>query len=95
MRRDVSVVTALIIGVALIVGVGSAALFSADTEKTEGVSEEASDQVSKAELTKIERRLDEALASQGQLLQKFDVAMEELRIIKVRATTSSRSSACP
>ena len=42
-------------------------------------SQEASD-------AKLEKKLDEILANQQTILQKFDAVMEELRIIKVRAT---------
>ena len=34
----------------------------------------------------IEKKLDEILANQAAILQRFDQVMEELRIIKVRAT---------
>ena len=34
----------------------------------------------------IERKLDEILSNQQTILQRFDAVMEELRIIKIRAT---------
>ena len=40
----------------------------------------------------IERKLDQILAGQQAILQKFDAIMEELRIIKVRTTIRSGSS---
>ena len=89
-----------IVSVGLITGVGTAALCSAEEETppspvAQQASEKSEEAVNQAELAKLEKRLDEVLASQEQVLQKFDAAMEELRIIKIRATTSSRSSACP
>ena len=39
----------------------------------------------------IEKKLDEILANQQTILQRFDQVMEELRIIKVRATLRSGS----
>ena len=36
----------------------------------------------------LERKLEEVLATQQAILQKLDALMEELRIIKVRATHS-------
>ena len=43
--------------------------------------------VSDSDFARLEKRLDEIAATQAQILQKFDVVMEELRIIKIRATT--------
>lgn len=39
----------------------------------------------------LEKKLDEILANQKTILQRFDQVMEELRIIKVRATLRSGS----
>ena len=66
------------VALALIVG----AVVAADEDKAK--DDEA---VTTAELAKIERSLDDVLASQQQVLQKFDGIAEELRIIKVRATS--------
>ena len=57
-------------------------------------------QVSSADIARLEKRLNEVLANQKTMLenqqailQKFDAVMEELRIIKVRATLAgSRGS---
>jgi hypothetical protein len=38
----------------------------------------------------LERKLDEVLANQKAILQKFDAVMEELRVIKIRATQGAR-----
>ena len=44
------------------------------------------------ESSRMEKKLDEILANQTAILQRFDAVMEELRIIKVRATLRSGSS---
>jgi hypothetical protein len=41
---------------------------------------------SKVDIRTLEKRLDEVLANQQLILQKLDAMMEELRIVKVRAT---------
>ena len=41
---------------------------------------------SKSSSSSIDRKLDEILAKQETILQKFDAIMEELRIIKIRTT---------
>ena len=41
---------------------------------------------SKSDITALEKKLTEVLANQQLMLQKLDAMMEELRIIKVRAT---------
>lgn len=43
---------------------------------------------SKADSRALEKKLDEVLATQQTILQKLDAMMEELHIIKVRATHS-------
>ena len=42
--------------------------------------------VNSKDLARIEEKLDQVLANQQTILQKFDEVMEELRIVKVRAT---------
>ena len=37
---------------------------------------------------KIDRKLDQILSNQNEILKRFDLIMEELRVIKVRATRS-------
>ena len=44
-----------------------------------------------SEIAGLEKKLDEILANQQTILSKFDAIMEELRIIKVRATIRSGS----
>ena len=39
-----------------------------------------------SDITRIERKLDEIIATQQTILSKFDAVMEQLRIIKVRST---------
>lgn len=54
-----------------------------------GVHHRASAQTtreSKSESRSLDKKLDEILANQQSILQKLDAVMEELRIIKVRAT---------
>lgn len=50
---------------------------AASTAKTQGEG---------GELARLEEKLDEIIANQQTILGKFDAIMEELRIIKVRAT---------
>ena len=44
-----------------------------------------------SEIAGLEKKLDEILANQQTILSKFDAIMEELRIIKIRATIRSGS----
>ena len=53
---------------------------------TEATSKAGSSEITKADLTKLDRKLDQILANQQTIFQKFDAVMEELKIIKVRAT---------
>lgn len=43
-------------------------------------------QASEADLAALEKKLDKVLANQQALLQQLDAMMEELRVIKMRAT---------
>lgn len=43
---------------------------------------------SKGELRSLEKKVDEVLANQQLILKRLDDVMEELRIVKVRATQS-------
>ena len=47
--------------------------------------------VKKEDLLKLDKKLDQILQNQQTILQKFDVIMDELRIIKVRATLRNSS----
>ena len=92
MRRATGVGLRLALGIGMLAGwwcLGPLA-FAQDEPATGETAKEAAkeaDVVSEAELAKIERSLDEVLASQQQVLQKFDAITEELGIIKVRATS--------
>ena len=46
----------------------------------------AESQDTAAKLAALERKLDQVLANQQAILQKFDAVMEELHIIKIRAS---------
>jgi hypothetical protein len=62
--------------------------------ETASAAVEATDDLSKVQkqLKEILTKQEEILANQATLLQKFDVVMEELRIIKVRATIRGGSN---
>lgn len=45
-----------------------------------------SDRAREAREKRLEEKLDQVLANQQTILQRFDQVMEELRIVKVRAT---------
>lgn len=53
--------------------------------------EGASSRSSRGENATLEDKLDQILSNQQLILQKFDAVMEELRIIKVRATLRGSS----
>ena len=86
---------AVIAGLLLAVGMGTGVVFSQDDAepptrssrpaKPAGTSS-ASDTGKDKDLAAIERKLDQIIQTQSAILQKFDAVMEELRIIKVRAT---------
>ena len=59
-----------------------------ETKPSQAASKPAST-ISGGKEAKILSKLDEILANQHTILQKFDAIMEELRIIKVRATPRS------
>jgi hypothetical protein len=70
---------------------GTAAVWSANAEDSSKSSRSSRAGTSKRgegdlDASRIESKLDEILSGQEAILNKFDVVMEELRIIKVRAT---------
>ncbi len=69
---------------------GSAAEVSQAKTKRIPQSNEADKRDSVREMH-IEKKLDQILANQATILEKFDLIMEELRIIKVRASIRSGS----
>ena len=83
-------------GLALAVGagmlLGAAAVWSADAADASRSSRPSRAGTAKTaaagdlDLSDIEEKLDEILSGQQAILKKFDAVMEELRIIKVRAT---------
>ncbi len=77
-----------------LMGIGLTALcsvtaFSATKASTKTSSAGSSAEVSHSDLVQLETKLDQVLANQQTILQKFDAVMEELRIIKVRASIRS------
>ncbi len=50
-------------------------------------SSSADKEVSRSDLSQVQNKLDQVLANQQTIMQKFDAIMDELRIIKVRAST--------
>ncbi len=96
-RRQVwsrSLVIVLTIG--LSVSLWSIAASSADepsdrasrsrTRSSVASADQSNQSKEKDQNAQIERKLDEILSNQQTILQRFDAVMEELRIIKVRAT---------
>ena len=75
------------------VGVWRAFAVSDETETTKDSSTGAS--TSEVDERKLNVQLDEVLASQEQVLQRFDGILEELRIIKVRSSSRSAPQSCP
>ena len=71
---------------------GSALTAKAATSKARASSSDADGSpATERKLKALEGKLDEVLANQQTILQKFDMVMEELRIIKVRATLRTGS----
>ena len=94
-RKQPLAVMALAMGLGL--GTGSVAGWSEET--TGRSSRSGRTQASGIEGSKLEKKLNEVLANQQQILttqqailQKFDAMMEELRIIKVRTTLRQSGS---
>ena len=65
---------------------GEDATRSTHTRKTPTASQSAGDSGGEKSDARLESKLDQILANQQTILQRFDQIMEELRIIKVRAT---------
>lgn len=74
------------VAVLLAIGVQQAVIAQETTARRSRVPS-AGAAASGPEFARLEKRLDEIAATQAQILQKFDVVMQELRIIKIRATT--------
>ena len=79
------------LGIGLSVGLWSAAGSAAEeaaksSRSVLGGVKPTESSKSKAKEDEIAKKLDEILANQQTILQRFDQVMEELRIIKVRAT---------
>jgi len=70
----------------LAIGVQQAGVAAQEAAARRNRATPAKTAVSGAEFARLEKRLDEIAATQAQILQKFDMVMEELRIIKIRAT---------
>lgn len=68
--------------------VGMVALFVAAIVTVQHLAGAQSTRDTKFDSRVLERKLEEVLATQQTILQKLDELMEELRIIKVRATRS-------
>ena len=75
------------------VGVWRAFAVSNEPETTQDSSQSAG--TSQVDERKVEVELDKVLASQEQVLQRFDGVLEELRIIKVRASSLAAPQSCP
>jgi len=74
---------ALIVGLGSVV-LGSSSLVLSDEEAVSKRSPRSSKSSSGGPSASVDQKLDEILANQKAILQKFDAIMEELRIIKVR-----------
>ena len=87
-------VLAIAVGVlGLVIGsLGSSVLVAAETpaNKPSAQSAKQPTQSDRARETRIEQKLDQILSNQQTILQRFDQVMEELRIVKVRATMNGR-----
>ena len=80
------------------VGVWRAFAVSDETETTDSSTTTDSSPgagTSQVDARKLEAQLDQVLASQEQVLQRFDGILEELRIIKVRSSSRSAPQSCP
>jgi hypothetical protein len=77
-------VTTLWITLAAVVGGFSGVVFSEEEVPTSRSTR--SSKSSSGSNANLEKKLDEILAKQETILQKFDTVMEELRIIKVRTS---------
>ena len=66
----------------------SSALVAAETPGTKASAQTTMQftQSDRARAARMEEKLDRILANQQTILQRFDQVMEELRIVKVRAT---------
>lgn len=67
---------------------GSSVLVAAENPAKKPSAQEAKQptQGDRAREARIEQKLDQILSNQQTILQRFDQVMEELRIVKVRAT---------
>lgn len=72
----------LVAGVALALGMGAAL----DTSRAEKGEERASSGGSEVDQKRILAKLDQLLAGQAAIQHRLDEMMEELRIVKMRAT---------
>ena len=74
--------------VALIAGLGVAAQPLTAAEQSRTASKAAANQTGEAGALDlvVEAKLDDILAHQEQILQRLDQVMEELKIVKIRAT---------
>lgn len=81
----------LLLGVGLAIGVASSFVLSDQEPVPSSRSSRSSKASSSGSNANIESKLDDILANQQAILQKFDAIMEELRIIKVRATLRAGS----
>jgi len=82
-RRSWPRLIALVVGLGTVV-VGSSSLVLSDEETVPKRSSRSSKSSSGGSSANVDQKLDEILANQKAILQKFDAIMEELRIIKVR-----------
>ncbi len=82
-RRSWPRLIALVVGLGTVV-VGSSSLVLSDEETVPKRSSRSSKSSSGGPSASVDQKLDEILANQKAILQKFDAIMEELRIIKVR-----------
>lgn len=81
----------ILLGVGIALSLVTGELFSQEPSGAKSAKPATSSSRSKEKDAQIEQKLDQILANQQAILQKFDAMMEELRIIKVR-TTINRGS---
>ena len=83
-RRSWARLVSLVIGIVGVIVWSSSLVLSDEETVPSSRSSRSSKTPSSGSSANIESKLDEILANQQAILQKFDAIMEELRIIKVR-----------
>lgn len=78
---------ALLLGIGLWIQMGTAAEGqSQSTRRSSATSAEGAEAKAEVDTKKLEAKLDRILDNQERMFQRFDEVMEELKIVKIRAT---------